>query len=104
MLLKENHIYQITNLQFREIERSKCSQDCDICLELINEDTSGSFIEIMTNKRASNVMHKQCFITYFKEEIARRYRSTETGNIECRCTRRNYFNFRESFKFSSLYK
>ncbi len=103
MLLKTDVEYQITNLLFREISVSYCSQNCDICLEMINADTPGSFVEIMTNKHAVNVMHKKCFIGYFTKEVAKKYRSTETGQIECRCTRRNSFNFKESYRFSSLW-
>ena len=103
MLSKETVEYQITNLLFREVSVSPCSQNCDICLEMINADASGSFIEILTNKHATNVMHKNCFIGYLTKEIAKRYRNTETGQIECRCTRRNSFNFKESYRFSSVW-
>jgi hypothetical protein len=103
MMLKTSHLYQITNLLFREITIAPCEQKCDICLETINDEMMGSFIEITTNKHACNVMHKSCFISYLTKEIATRNRNA-LGNIECRCTRRNAFNFKESYRFSSLYK
>lgn len=104
MLSKPINSYQITNLLFREIQISPCAQNCDICLELINKDANGSFVEIMTNKHACNIMHRKCFVDYLTKEISKRYRNTETQQIECRCTRRNPFNFKDSYKFSSLYK
>ena len=104
MLIKPINNYQITNLLFREIQLSHSTQTCDICLDLISVDSRGPFIEIMTNKHASNVMHKKCFIGYLTKEIANKYRNNESGQIECRCTRRNPFNFKNSYNFSSVYK
>jgi hypothetical protein len=103
MMTKTSHLYQITNLLFREITIAHCEQQCDICLETINDGMIGTFIEITTNKHACNVMHKNCFISYLTKEIATRHRN-EAGNIECRCTRRNAFNFKESYRYSALYK
>ena len=104
MLSKHSINYNITNLQFRDIASSPCTHTCDICLEVINQDATGQFIEIMTNKHATNVMHRKCFINYLIKEVANRYRNTETGHIECRCTRRNPFNFKDSYRFSTLWK
>jgi hypothetical protein len=105
MISKPNHPYKITNLLFREISTSENTQNCDICLDLIAaHSTSGPFIEIITNKHASNVMHKKCFISYLEKEVGQKYRRNDMEHSECRCTRRNSFNFKESFKHSSLYK
>lgn len=101
--------YKITNLLFREIEKiedykecEKCM--CDICLCEINmNDGNEKFIEIMTNKHCKNIMHKYCFIQYLNNEISKKYLNKETNEIECRCSRRNPFNFKNSYKYSILY-
>lgn len=104
MLLKPINSFQITNLLFRQISISPCTQNCDICLEIINKDAVAPFVEILTNKHACNVMHQKCFIDYLTKEVSKRYRNEMTHQVECRCTRRNAFNFKDSYKFSSLYK
>jgi hypothetical protein len=93
---------QITNLTFKEIETTKIEQDCDICQMSVipNEEP---LIEILTNKQAANIMHKSCFIKYLRNEIYKKNINTETNQIECKCTRRNLFNFKDSYKFSYLY-
>jgi hypothetical protein len=65
---------------------------------------AGGIIEINTNKHYKNYMHKKCFLEFFEKEIYLKRINNDTGNIECRCTRRNVFNFKDSYKFSSLYK
>jgi hypothetical protein len=93
---------KITNLTFKEIENTKIEQDCDICQMSVipNEEP---LIEILTNKRAANIMHKSCFIKYLRNEIYKKNINTETNQIECKCSRRNLFNFKDSYKFSYLY-
>lgn len=104
LLSKHGNSFQITNLLFKEISVSPCTQNCDICLEAISEGASDTFVEILTNKHAGNVMHRKCFISYLTKEVANRYRHPNSNHIVCRCPRRNSFNFKESFKFSSLHK
>ena len=104
MLSKTLNHFQITNLLFKEVSISPCTQNCDICLEMISVDSPGSFIEILTNKHACNIMHYKCFISYLTKEVTNRYVNPETHHIACRCPRRNYFNFKDSFRYSTLYK
>lgn len=97
-----NNKLKITNLLFNEVDETDIIQNCDICLENINK-TSTNIIEIKTNKHAINVMHKSCFIQYLEIEVSKQYRNTDTNEVECRCTRRNLFNFKNSYNYSSLY-
>lgn len=97
-------LIKITNLPFREIDTTTIEQDCDICqISIQSPENRDTFVEILTNKHAVNVMHKQCFIKYLRNEVYKKKRNTETNKIECRCTRRNLFNFNESYKSSCLY-
>jgi hypothetical protein len=100
-----NHPYiKITNLLFKEIEEGKNDEICDICQLALNEDdTPKQFIKILTNKYAPNIMHKLCFKNYLQNEVHKKYRNSTTNAIECKCTRRNLFNFKDSYKYSSLY-
>lgn len=100
-----NKGYKITNILFREIERitNKDEYKCDICFEILNKDTKDKLIEILTNKYSKNIMHKECFMKYLYTEIYKRYTNNTTGEIECRCPRRNAFNFKNSYKYSSIY-
>lgn len=106
--------YKITNLLFRDIDKSKkrkdsketkkCEYQCDICMNDIDINNNDNLIEILTNKYHKNIMHKSCFINYLDNEISKKYVNRETGEIECRCSRRNPFNFKKSFKYSKLFK
>jgi len=105
-MLKHPHI-KITNLLFVDIKRTNDIEDCicDICQVSIKyeEKPSNELIKILTNKHAPNIMHKACFKNYLQTEVRKKYLNTDTNEIECKCTRRNLFNFRESHKYSSLY-
>ncbi len=96
---------KISNLLFREIPETTSDEICDICQigTKSDETYSGTFVELLTNKHAVNIMHKACFFRYLKNEIYKKNRNSETNVIECRCTRRNLFNFKESWKFSSVF-
>ena len=109
MIMKRE--YKITNLLFRDVEKTEEmmkdneeTSTCDICMCEIDFKDDEELVEILTNKHHKNIMHKKCFIDYFEREIARRYVNTETREIECRCSRRNSFNFKDSYKHSFLYK
>lgn len=93
---------KISNLPFRELDTTDSTETCDICqMNIQSQEVPGQkFIEISTNKHAINIMHKSCFYRYLKNEIYKKYRNTETNVIECRCTRRNLFNFNECYKTS----
>lgn len=106
MLSKDE--YKITNLLFRDFEKSKIDEKeegnrCDICMCDINMSENERLVEILTNKFHKNIMHRSCFVKYLENEILRKYINIETGEIECRCSRRNPFNFKNSHKFSILY-
>ena len=106
MLSKDE--YKITNLLFRDVEKTNKEKEteeyqCDICMCDINMSENERLIEILTNKYHRNIMHKSCFVNYLENEISRKYINIETGEIECRCSRRNPFNFKNSHKFSILY-
>lgn len=111
MLNNTQHTMKITNLLFSYIPRIEiddieniAEQICDICQHsIIDVENSDEVVKISTNKHAINYMHKHCFIEYFGKEVSRKYRNSETNIIECKCTRRNLFNFKDSYKFSSLY-
>jgi hypothetical protein len=96
---------KITNLLFREIEETSSIENCDICqMSLQTEETSReSYIELLTNKHAINVMHKPCFIRYLTNEVYKKNINEGTNEIECRCTRRNLFNFKNSYKYSCVF-
>ncbi len=104
-----NHSYniKISNLLFIEIDYIKIDNICDICQVSFNESShinnNDSLIQIMTNKHATNIMHKKCFKKYLESEIFKKYKNPNTNEIECKCTRRNLFNFKNSYKYSSLY-
>lgn len=105
-MLKTHPEFKITNLLFEEIDAEDVDfkvQDCDICLNSINISTKEKCIKIMTNKHSINIMHKKCFIQYLETEVFKKYVNTTTNAIECRCTRRNLFNFKNSYKYSWLY-
>lgn len=106
-MLKNNISFKITNLLFEEITNKDPEfklQDCDICMHSINIAENKDYIKIKTNKYSINIMHKDCFIKYLESEVFKKYINTETNMIECKCTRRNLFNFKDSYKYSSLYK
>jgi hypothetical protein len=107
-MLKSINSLKITNILFSEISCDDVKiteQDCDICQSSIKySDDDSNIIEINTNKHYKNYMHKKCFLEFFEKEICLKRINNDTGNIECRCTRRNVFNFKDSYKFSSLYK
>ena len=96
---------KITNLLFREIDETSSTENCDICqMSLQTQETRpGTFIELLTNKHAINVMHKPCFLKYLKNEVYKKNRNDITNEIECRCTRRNLFNFKKSYNYSSVF-
>ena len=95
---------KILNLQFREVETTTADENCDICqMSFETEDSKGPFIELLTNKHSINTMHKPCFLRYLTTEVNKKNRNTSTNAIECRCTRRNLFNFNESHKYSSVF-
>jgi hypothetical protein len=105
-----NHPYiKITNLLFKEIQKTPELEDCicDICQISVKEtnttETSQQLVKILTNKHAHNIMHKDCFKNYLQSEVSKKYVNRTTEQIECKCTRRNLFNFKNSYKFSSLY-
>lgn len=100
-----NKHYKITNVLFEEITCEDPEfqiQNCDICVHSINEKDT-NLIKIKTNKHSINIMHKECFLKYLESEVFKKYVNVATNMIECRCTRRNTFNFGESYKYSSLY-
>lgn len=103
-MLNKSHYLKITNLLFNEVQVSEYAQNCDVCTDEISKNAVSDFIEIKTNRCAINVMHRKCFLKYLENEIMRKYRNPDTNRIECRCTRRNCFNFKDSYKFSTLYK
>lgn len=106
-MLKVHPEFKITNLLFEEITSDDIDfkvQDCDICLHSINESTDNKFIKIKTNKHSINIMHRSCFLKYLETEVYKKYTNTETNEIECKCTRRNLFNFKNSYKYSSLFE
>jgi len=96
---------KITNLLFREIDETSSTENCDICqMSLQTQETRpGTFIELLTNKHAINVMHKPCFLKYLENEVYKKNRNDITNEIECRCTRRNLFNFKKSYNYSSVF-
>jgi len=96
---------KITNLLFREIDETSSTENCDICqMSLQTQETrTGTFIELLTNKHAINVMHKPCFLKYLRNEVYKKNRNDITNEIECRCTRRNLFNFKKSYNYSSVF-
>ena len=100
-----NPFIKITNLLFKEIDYEKIDNICDICQCSFMEDDKKNqpLIKIMTNKHAPNLMHKSCFVQYLSNEIYKKNTNPTTNEIECRCTRRNLFNFKKSYKYSSLY-
>ena len=103
-MLKKN-AFTITNLLFEEItneDKDFKIQDCDICLHSLSQSIDNTYIKINTNKHTANIMHKECFIQYLENEIYKKHLNTETNEIVCRCTRRNLFNFKNSYKYSSL--
>lgn len=106
MLINTN--FKITNLLFRDIDmktfdfKSIENMTCDICLCDIESDNE-NLVEILTNKHYKNIMHKNCFILYLNNEISRKYVNKENHEIECKCSRRNPFNFKNSFKHSFIY-
>jgi len=105
-MLNHPHL-QITNVLFIDIDRTPDIDDCicDICqISVKDESKSKELIKITTNKHAPNMMHKACFKEYLKSEIKKKYENPATRSIECKCTRRNLFNFKESYKYSSIYK
>lgn len=108
MKMLHKNEYKITNLLFRDFEKTDEEKieksTCDICMCDIEFAESEELIEILTNKHYKNIMHKKCFINYLDKEIGKKYVNTETNQIECRCSRRNSFNFKNSYKFSFLYK
>ena len=109
-MINRNYPIAITNLLFREIDSiDEIKNDgdcCDICQSSIRCDyeKDSKIVEINTNKFSKNYMHRICFIQYLEKEIFAKRINDTTNCIECRCTRRNPFNFKESYKFSSLYK
>lgn len=108
MLNNTQHSMNITNVLFRCIskitEKMETEHICDICQHSISDNSNGEeLVEILTNKHAINIMHKKCFIEYFRKEILKKYRNAITNEIECKCARRNLFNFKDSYKFSSLF-
>ena len=95
---------KISNLLFREVSTPSIECVCDICQMTIRpDDKNEPFIELLTNKHAVNIMHKKCFLNYLRNEIYKKNRNAETAKIECRCTRRNLFNFNNSYKYSSVF-
>jgi hypothetical protein len=99
-LLERN--MKITNLTFREIDKTDIDNICDICqMTVLNNEEP--LIEVLTNKYASYIIHKSCFIRYLRNEINKKNRNTENNHIECRCMRRNLFNFKNSYKSSYLF-
>lgn len=100
-----NNDYNITNVLFKNIDKINEDNEyqCDICLSMIDKNTQQELIEISTNKHSKNIMHKYCFTQYLYTEIYKKYRNITTNEIECRCTRRNKFDFKNSYKYSSLY-
>lgn len=106
-MLKNKLSFKITNLLFEEITDNDPEfklQDCDICIHSVGIAEKKEYIKIKTNKHGINIMHKDCFIKYLETEVFRKYVNIETNMIECRCTRRNLFNFKDSYKYSSLYQ
>lgn len=97
---------KISNILFREIPESTNDDNiCDICQMSTKRegDNKGVYIELLTNKHAVNIMHKPCFYRYLRDEVYKKNRNDSTYAIECRCTRRNLFNFKDSWKFSSVF-
>ena len=108
-MINREYPLSITNILFKDIENIdeiKVDQDCDICQLSVKSDygKDGKIIEINTNKCSKNYMHRTCFIQYLEKEIHSKRLNEASNCIECRCTRRNLFNFKESHKYSSLYK
>jgi len=103
-ILSHPYNFKITNLLFREIENKKSENICDICqLSFDDSENQEPLIEILTNKYATYCMHKSCFMKYLGNEITKKYVNPSTNNIECKCSRRNVFNFKHSFKYSLLF-
>lgn len=103
-LLNHSYNFKITNLLFREIENEKSENVCDICQTSFDDsEKQEPLIEILTNKYATYSMHKTCFMQYLTNEISKKYVNTSTNKIECKCSRRNVFNFKNSYKYSSLF-
>ena len=105
-MITREYPFSILNALFKDVENINDiinDQDCDICQASI-KNANEKIIEINTNKRSKNYMHRSCFIQYLEKEIYNKRYNETTNSIECRCTRRNLFNFKESYKFSSLYK
>jgi hypothetical protein len=107
-MISREYPLSITNILFKDVENIdeiKVDQDCDICQSSVKSDygKDGKIIEINTNKCSKNYMHRCCFIQYLEKEINSRRFNELSNSVECRCTRRNLFNFKESHKYSSLY-
>lgn len=102
----QKYEYEITNLLFRSVERTRVIEPtrCDICIVDIESAERENLIEILTNEHCTNIMHKRCFIDYLKNEISKKYVNPETRQIVCRCSRRNPFNFKDSYKNSIPFK
>lgn len=106
-MLKNQLSLKITNLLFEEITTEDDdfkTQICDICMQSDDNEDDKEYIKIKTNKHSINIMHKGCFIKYLENEVSKKYVNVDTNTIECRCTRRNLFNFKDSYKYSSLYQ
>ena len=103
-ILNHSYNFKITNLLFREIENQKSENICDICQSSFDDsEKQEPLIEILTNKHATYCMHKSCFIQYLANEISKKSVNIITNKIECKCSRRNIFNFKNSHKYSSLF-
>lgn len=104
-MLTHSYKFKITNLLFREVENEKSENVCDICQTAFNdiEKQQEPLMEILTNKFATYCMHKSCFMQYLSNEISKKYVNTSTNRIECKCSRRNVFNFKNSHLYSSLF-
>jgi len=102
-MIKSNHPLKITNLLFNEIDDDEAiksiEHECDICQSSVKNKDDDCIIEINTNQFFKNYMHKSCFLEFFEKEVCQKRVNNDTGCIECRCTRRNIFNFKESYKF-----
>jgi len=103
-LLNHSYNFKITNLLFREIENQKSDNICDICQSSFDDsEKQEPIIEILTNKHATHCMHKSCFMQYLANEISKKSVNNITNKIECKCSRRNIFNFKNSHRYSSLF-
>jgi hypothetical protein len=103
-ILTHPYNFKISNLLFKEIENEKSENVCDICQTSFDDsEKQEPLIEILTNKYATYSMHKSCFMQYLANEISKKYVNTSTNNIECKCSRRNVFNFKKSHRYSSLF-